>query len=75
MSTIWVGSWSSKCGNCGKQVLPHEKNHEKVSGYGPEEPGCGTRFTHITSEYVGVPGIDKIVAEMRPDLTLIPVED
>lgn len=68
-----IDSWSSRCGSCGKQVLPDEETHAQVSGYGPKEPGCGVRFTHITPS-VHYPGIEKVVSAMRPDLIFIGTE-
>lgn len=67
--TIIVGGWSSSCNNCGKDVLPDSKTHDKIAGYGGGDPGCGVEFTHITNEYHGH---SKIAGDMRSDLELIP---
>lgn len=66
--TLLVGSTSSSCNNCSRNVLPDSEVHDIVAGYGGGEPGCGIRFTHVTNEYVGQA---EVVREMRPDLELI----
>lgn len=71
-STLIIGRFSSECNNCGRQVLPDSETHEEISGWGGPAPGCGVRFTHVTTEYVGT-GIDEASMAMRPDLTWIPI--
>jgi hypothetical protein len=68
---LHVGTWSSKCGDCGRGCNPNEERHLKILGYlkNPGD-GCGVRWTHITSDYYGT-GIDDKMREMRPDLVLI----
>lgn len=47
--TIIVGAWSSQCGYCGQDVLPSEKTHTKVSGYGGDTEGCNVEFRYIST--------------------------
>lgn len=71
-----VDRFSSKCGVCGKGANPDEKTHETVLGYAPPEmlgEGCGAEWTHIEADCV-YPGIEKRLAEMRPDLIVIGME-
>lgn len=69
--TIVVGGSSSKCAGCGRETLVDGVTHHRdVSGYQPQPGGgCGVEFTHIHPSYLGT---DRLVADMRPDLTLIP---
>lgn len=63
--TLIVGTWSSKCGNCGRGCDPSEKSHETLLGHGvePGERGCGVIFEYISSEYTGLD-----LTGCRPDL-------
>ncbi len=66
-ATVIMGGWSSTCNNCGLQTVNFVE-HDEVSGYGPRRPGCGIKFTHITSlygacshdglEYVDIRGVE-----------------
>lgn len=49
--TLMVGTWSSECGYCGQDVLPDEKTHHTVAGYGGGEAGCGVEFKYICGLY------------------------
>lgn len=62
------------CGNCGKGATYQEKKHETILGYSknyPSKDGCGVEWTHVTSHYVGVPGLYERIQELRPDLIFI----
>jgi hypothetical protein len=54
MATIEIGSFSSKCGNCGKSASPSDDGHTTIYGYGPENgsPGCGEPWTAVSMEQV-----------------------
>ena len=72
-ATLIVSGTSSKCGVCGKGADPHEERHITVLGWGGQEKnGCGVRWTHITTSYIGG-GIEDATKEMRPDLIFVPV--
>lgn len=49
-ATLIVSRSHSTCGNCGAQTLPDATAHDTVSGYGAPRPGCGARFTAITTD-------------------------
>lgn len=73
-ATLFIDHWASKCGECGKGADPYEKKHKTaLPGFnrqGTHGKGCGVRWTHVSSNYIGM---DERIAEMRPDLILIPV--
>lgn len=62
-----VGGWQSTCGNCGQGANPQDKRHYKCYGYGKQPKGCGVKWTHITSSYVGL-NMRERTLRMRPDL-------
>jgi hypothetical protein len=64
-----VGSSSTSCSACHRQVLPESKTHAKISGYGPEHPGCGALFVGISTGYPDVN--PQILRNMRPDLPVV----
>lgn len=73
--TIFVGRWSSRCGNCGKGASPSEHIHQSVLAFSHgarQEPGCGIRWEYISpawTEFVhGEDRAMKKVKELRPDL-------
>lgn len=49
--TILVSTWSSQCGYCGQDVLPSDKTHHTVSGYGPQTEVCGIEFKYMCGLY------------------------
>lgn len=66
MNVLWIGHWSSFCGNCNGPVPDLSiKTHET---------GCGVEFTHVRSQYFG-PNEDALTQQCRPDLILIPQID
>ena len=73
MGTLNIGTWSSKCEECGKGADPSEKTHDTILGYGAKnEVGCGVEWTHVTTGYAGN---EKLVGLMRPDLTCVGMFD
>jgi len=63
-----VSRSSTKCSVCGKGADYNEKTHKTVLGWGSDlGEGCGARWTHITTGYIG-PGIEEATRAMRPDL-------
>ena len=58
----------TECSACHRQVLPDSETHAKISGYGPERPGCGALFVGITTGYDINP---QILRNMRPDLPVV----
>jgi hypothetical protein len=62
----------SECGACGNETLPGKKRHDRVSGYGGGEPGCGARFTAITADASRIDDYHRAeLARMRPDLPIV----
>lgn len=72
--TLFIDLSNSSCGNCGKQTLPDGNTHDKVSGYGGGQPGCGVEWRYVSSNYVG-PRIDLAVKRNRPDLEWWPITE
>lgn len=71
--TLFINVSSSRCGHCGQGALPSEQRHVTVAGWGdyPEHYrpiGCGQRFVFLSSEQVGVAGLNEAAKRMRPDL-------
>lgn len=68
-TTLHIGGISSSCGFCHRGVNPYAEKHNTILGYGKDSgtPGCGIRFTEVTSTY----GHKKAVQEMRPDLPYV----
>jgi hypothetical protein len=68
-----INTWSSTCGACGKPADPHEKYHDTLLGYGPDngEPGCGVKWEFVDTDYVGG-GVAEAAKGMRPDLKPLP---
>jgi len=63
-----VSGSSTKCSVCGKGADYNEKTHKTVLGWGSDlGEGCGVRWTHITTGYIGG-GIEEATRAMRPDL-------
>lgn len=54
MATIEIGSWSSKCLNCGKGADPSETGHYRELGYStpPNTAGCGEKWDEVSISYV-----------------------
>lgn len=71
-ATLVVSGSYSNCGFCGGHAFPDQETHETVAGYGPPLPGCGARFTAITSDRIHIDeGLRQRLAEMRPDLPVV----
>lgn len=70
-NALVINNVSSRCGHCGHACDPREKEHTKILGY-PDapmtgKPGCGVRWTRVTSDYAGSQ-IQQAIQDMRPDL-------
>lgn len=60
----------------GKEAFPDTVTHDKVAGYGGGQPGCGCKWTHVTTDYVDSSGrVEAATRAKRPDLVYIPVEN
>lgn len=73
VETLIIDRWYSRCNNCGFDCDPYEKEHLTNLGYDEEirkTPGCGVKWTHITSGYIGF-GVENSIMAMRPDLIFI----
>lgn len=69
---LYIGRTESHCGNCNRGADPYEDSHRNLLGYMAgyyNAKGCGAVFTHVQATYVNM---DSVVAQMRPDLILIP---
>lgn len=66
---LYIGRFDSHCGACGKGCWPHEPTHKMNTGY-DQHGGCGAKYTHVQSLYVGRES-ENAVREMRPDLTFL----
>jgi hypothetical protein len=66
---LYINTSYSKCGACGNDCDPSEKQHDTVLGYTPPPSriGCHARYTHVSSHYMGS-SIREAAEEMRPDL-------
>lgn len=70
-NTLNIGTWSSRCENCGKGCDPYLKTHEINLSWSKEingTPGCEVEFTHVTTDYLNLRENIKL---MRPDLIFI----
>lgn len=64
---------ASECAECCKGADPHEEQHDTVLSWSRNPPpGCGARWTHVTSMYMGQ---DEVTAAMRPDLVFVPPQE
>lgn len=72
MDVLIIGSWSSRCGTCGKDADPHQRIHAVLLGYGSQngQPGCMVEWDAVTSEY-DAPNNVAAVKAMRPDLRYV----
>jgi hypothetical protein len=68
--TVIVGGWESTCNNCGKQTVNFEV-HDKVSGYGGGEEGCGVEFKFVSASYGEAHR--EGAQEKNPSLTYVPI--
>lgn len=71
-AVLQVGSFSSRCGACGRSADPSAATHDVLLGYGTDngQPGCGATFTAVSSDYCD----DRSIAatrRLRPDLPLL----
>jgi hypothetical protein len=78
-AVLFIDQSSSYCGACGQMADPNEYRHHTIPPgptSQPFKPGCGARFTHLSSHYTGQ-GIREAAQRMRPDLPWSPrmVED
>jgi hypothetical protein len=69
--TLFIDTWDSKCGNCGRSCNPRSKTHDINYGYDMKingTPGCGVEWQFVSSNYFGVDGLNENIKKMRPDL-------
>lgn len=66
-AVLIINRSDSKCGVCGGNALPDQQTHETCPDWRETKPGCGVRWTHLSSYYVGM----ESVKGMRPDLIWI----
>lgn len=76
-ATIIVSRSAAKCSHCGRGTLVYEQaTHETISEYGDSngQHACGATFTAITTDQLefSTGPIDIVLAQMRPDLTIVP---
>lgn len=72
-AVLRIGRSSSHCGECGRGANPHQLTHDTVLSWSREEaakPGCGVRWTHVESEYIG-PEAEAATRRLRPDLAYL----
>lgn len=69
-ATLIVSRSYSTCGTCRRQTLPDAETHDTVSGYGGGQPGCGARFTAVTSDQADEYSKRQCTA-LRPDLPVV----
>lgn len=65
---LYIDRSSTECGVCRHSADPRETSHLTRLGLGADRRGCGVRWTHVSSNYVGM---DDTVKEMRPDLPFL----
>lgn len=72
MAVLVIGSWSSACGKCNGSADPYDDGHNTMLGYGDSNgrPGCGEKWTAVTSAY-GDKGAIDATKRMRPDLPYV----
>ena len=71
MTTLYINKSESRCGECNKGCDPYEETHITLLGWfatNDKMKGCGARFTDVSSDYVGMPGLADAIKLMRPDL-------
>lgn len=69
VATLYANDDYSRCGACGQDADPREVTHLNVSLAIP--PGCGARFTAVSSDLEMTPELRVAIAAMRPDLPLL----
>ena len=73
-ATLYINKSESRCGACGLGCSPYEVTHHTLMGYGAwddDMAGCEARFTAVSSDYVGFPGLEDAIQQMRPDLPFL----
>lgn len=76
-ATVVIGHSSSHCNACGKETLPpcsewNDGTHDRISGYGPDQPGCGVRWTHVAAETGDEATARAWARDCAPGLTFVP---
>jgi hypothetical protein len=69
-----VGTFSSRCGACGRGAFPSDETHDRLAGYGcaGEATDCGVRWRFVTTDYAG-PHMEEATRNLRPDLEWRPL--
>lgn len=71
-ATLIVDRSRSRCGNCGKGVLPSETHHKDITDWTPVPGGgCGARFVNMRFGYMPTEDDVRRLKAKRPDLPLI----
>ena len=70
---LYIDTWSSTCGACGKGCDPHELTHKTIFQYAPNPgPGCGAKYTALSTNYTGLgEDFERTIRCMRPDLPFL----
>jgi hypothetical protein len=59
-ATLYIDTWHSTCGACGKNADPAEDSHLNISMRGE---GCGAVYVAVSSNYYGLD-----LSEFHPEL-------
>lgn len=71
-ATLIVSRSYTVCSACRNETLPRKERHDRVSGFGGGQPGCGALFTAITADGNRLSDYDRaVLADMRPDLPIV----
>lgn len=74
MTTLYINKSESRCGACDGGADPDEESHITLLGWravNDNMKGCGAEFTELSTDYVGFPGLEEAIKEMRPDLPYV----
>lgn len=67
---LYINLSNSRCGNCNGGALTSQIVHDTEYGYSKifPRPGCGAKFTHVSSDYLDHNGLYDSIMASRPDL-------
>ena len=74
MATLYINKSESRCGACNKGCDPYEESHITLLGWfatNDKMQGCGAIFDSLSTDYIGFPGLEEAIKEMRPDLPYV----